>query len=131
MLAWGGQPTLSDDLEALRDRIGADKNELDWGAFRREFELDAKITFLNTGSIGCTPRFVLDQIHLAAWHLERDPFHHVWEDGLAGGLEIGSTTSRGFFWSRPIRDRLDGEYDCRTACHWIWNSLAERATKSF
>ena len=89
LLARGDRPSLVDDLVGLRTRIsGLSKGEFDWTAFRREFELDPQITFLNTGSIGCTPRIVLDQIHQANLALEQNPFHHVWEDGLAGDLEL-------------------------------------------
>jgi selenocysteine lyase/cysteine desulfurase len=96
-LAWQGEPGWIDDLEALRGRIGLDQRELDWGVFRREFDLDPQIAFLNTGSIGCTPRIIVDQMHQADLVMERNPFHHVWEDGLAGGLELVRQRVADFF----------------------------------
>lgn len=69
-------------------RIGADGESPDWGALRREFDLDPGTAHLNTGSVGCTPRIVLEQIHQAGLAMERNPHHHLWEDGLAGDLKL-------------------------------------------
>jgi|GEM_PF-5757341 len=86
MLAWGVKPGPRDAMDDFRTRIIVGE-ELDWDALRREFVLDQRLAYLNSGSIGCTPRILLEQIHQTSLALEQNPFHHVWEDGLAGDLE--------------------------------------------
>ena len=88
LLSTGGRQGLDDEVDDLRGRIGAEGEALDWNAFRQEFDLDPETVHMNTGSVGCTPRIVLEQIHRAASTMERNPFHHLWENGLAGDLKL-------------------------------------------
>ena len=94
--SFGGRRT-ADDVEELRGRIGADGESPDWDAFRREFDLDPELVYLNTGSIGCTPRIILEQIHRAASAMERNPYHHLWGNGLAGDLQLVCEQVAGLF----------------------------------
>jgi selenocysteine lyase/cysteine desulfurase len=49
-----------------------------WDRFRREILLKPGFIHLNTGSLGCTPRSVLDAISGWMIEIESDPVHMVW-----------------------------------------------------
>lgn len=61
--------------------------EPDWAALRSELLLDPKLTYLNSASIGCTPKSLLAHVHEAGMELERNPFENVWRDGMVREVE--------------------------------------------
>jgi selenocysteine lyase/cysteine desulfurase len=63
--------TLQDDL-----RSAADGPRL-WSRVREEFLLGAGIAHLNSGTLGATPRFVVDAVAGYMRELETDPVHQV------------------------------------------------------
>ncbi len=72
----------------FRTRIMGDNDQINWTAFRQEFVLDPQTAYLNTGSVGCSPRWILEQIHQASLKLEQNPFQNVWGEVVARNLEI-------------------------------------------
>jgi selenocysteine lyase/cysteine desulfurase len=76
-----------DAVARMRERILQVTGDVDWEAFRREFVLDPEVCYLNTGSAGCTPASLLDAVHRAGLELERNPFDHLWRDGMVRAVE--------------------------------------------
>ena len=71
----------------MPDRVVLPSGEVDWETLRKDLLLDPAITYLNTGSAGCTPKFMLDEIQKTAAELERNPFEHLWREGLVRRVE--------------------------------------------
>jgi selenocysteine lyase/cysteine desulfurase len=78
----------SPSLIALLENLAPQGQEPDWDALRRQLLLDPKLIYLNSASIGCTPKTLLEQIHSVALDLERNPFENVWRDGLVREVDV-------------------------------------------
>jgi len=63
--------SLRDDLRTARDESGF------WARVRKEFLLNPSLVHLNTGTLGATPRGVLDAISAWMYELEGDPASNV------------------------------------------------------
>ena len=62
----------------LRDEIKSiTGDEAIWDRFRREILLQPGLIYLNTGSVGCVPRSVIDAISGWMAEIEEDPVHKV------------------------------------------------------
>ncbi len=86
-LAAAAFPRCSATLAEFRDRVGLASSDFDWESLRQELRLDPAITYLNTGSAGCTPKFMLDELGRTASELEQNPFEHLWREGLVRRVE--------------------------------------------
>jgi selenocysteine lyase/cysteine desulfurase len=71
-----GLSTLGRELQSARDESSV------WAAVRKEFLLNPGLVQLNTGSLGSTPRRVLDAVAAWMYELEGDPVSNVY--GLLG-----------------------------------------------
>jgi selenocysteine lyase/cysteine desulfurase len=69
--AAGGWGRLRDDLRAAQGEAAF------WSRVRREFLLNPGLVHLNTGTIGATPRMVLDAVAAWMYQLEGDPASNV------------------------------------------------------
>lgn len=65
--------------DGLRDEIAAARDEAAiWTRVRKEFLLNPGLVHLNTGSLGATPRRVLDAVAGWMYEVEGDPVSNVW-----------------------------------------------------
>src|SRR3954452_7995756 len=65
-------------FKALRDDMAASgSNAATWARVRREFLLNPGMVHLNTGSLGATPRRVLEAVAGLMYELEGDPVSNV------------------------------------------------------
>lgn len=63
----------------LRDAIKSSPGDGEtWERFRRDLLLKPGLIYFNTGSVGCTPRAVIEAISGWMAELEIDPVHMVW-----------------------------------------------------
>jgi isopenicillin-N epimerase len=79
---------LEQQVERLRDDLGTsvDDGKL-WKRVRHEFTLNPGLVHFNCGSIGATPRLVIDAIASFMRQQEADPYHNEW-GGIGAGLEV-------------------------------------------
>src|SRR3954451_8948816 len=82
MAAFGAdRPVLSAEdagFKALRDDVAANGDPAAaWARVRREFLLNPGMVHLNTGSLGATPRRVLEAVAGCMYELEGDPVSNV------------------------------------------------------
>jgi selenocysteine lyase/cysteine desulfurase len=74
----GSSPLLAAGITALRDELNAASNETAfWARVRKEFLLNPGLVHLNTGSLGATPRRVLDAVAGWMYEVEGDPVSNV------------------------------------------------------
>lgn len=67
------------ELESLRGVLtGSTAAGTPWPRLRQEFLLAPGLIHLNCGSVGCTPRLVLDAVTRFARELEADPVHNLY-----------------------------------------------------
>ncbi|MFT5089341.1 MAG: selenocysteine lyase/cysteine desulfurase [Candidatus Latescibacterota bacterium] len=79
---------LEQQVERLRDDLGTsvDDGKL-WKRVRHEFTLNPGLVHFNCGSIGATPRLVIDAVASFMRQQEADPYHNEW-GGIGAGLEV-------------------------------------------
>jgi selenocysteine lyase/cysteine desulfurase len=71
-------PGFGAGIQGFVDRIQSAENDKDfWQRVRREFLFDTGLTHLNTGSLGATPRCVLESVAGMSYQLEGDPVSNV------------------------------------------------------
>jgi len=69
---------VSERFRKLRDEIrNSTGGQATWDRFRREILLQPGLIYLNTGSVGCVPRTVLEAISGWMTEIEADPVHMV------------------------------------------------------
>ena len=84
-------PEIADALEQQVERLRADAGAaVDdaklWRRVRQEFTLNPGLVHFNTGSVGATPRMVVDAMASYMREMEADPYHNEW-GGLGAGQE--------------------------------------------
>jgi len=67
-----------DALESFARTLGSPGSARYWARIRRQFLLDPGLIHLNCGSLGSTPRLVLDAVAGFMRELERHPVHREW-----------------------------------------------------
>jgi isopenicillin-N epimerase len=79
---------LEQQVERLHTAVGAAGSDAKlWQRVRREFTLNPGLVHFNCGSIGATPRLVVDAVANFMREQEADPYHNEW-GGLGAGLEV-------------------------------------------
>jgi len=77
-IAMGASPAFAAGLSNLAESLKSAANETEyWKRVRQEFLLHPGLAHLNTGSLGATPRCVLDGIAGMIYQLEGDPVSNV------------------------------------------------------
>ena len=77
---------LEQQVERLRADVGAATDDVHlWRRVRREFSLNPGVVHFNCGSIGATPRMVVDAMCNYMRRCESDPYDEVFGKGLAQG----------------------------------------------
>ncbi|NQT91248.1 MAG: aminotransferase class V-fold PLP-dependent enzyme [Lentisphaerae bacterium] len=69
---------VSDALKSFTRGLGSPGSPRYWARIRRQFLLAPGLIHLNCGSLGSTPRLVLDAVAEFMRELERHPVHQVW-----------------------------------------------------
>ena len=70
---------LSEQIEALRTDLEATPDEeAFWKRVREEFMLKPGLVHLNCGSLGATPRLIVDAVYAYMQELEGSPVHNEW-----------------------------------------------------
>jgi selenocysteine lyase/cysteine desulfurase len=81
-------PEARDSLEALAADLGREQDDTTfWRRVRSEFLLNPGYIHLNCGSIGCTPRVVLDAVTSFFWETEGQPQAHVFGGDILQRME--------------------------------------------
>jgi isopenicillin-N epimerase len=82
---------LSEKIQTLSDLVESTPEEAKlWRRIRGEFLLNPGLAHLNCGSLGASPRTVIDSVCSYMRELEGDPVHHEW-----GGISSGMDEVRG------------------------------------
>ena len=78
---------LSGKVQALSSAVqGATDERKLWRRVRKEFLLNPDLVHLNCGSLGSSPRLVVDAVSQYMYELEGDPMNNEW-GGLGSGME--------------------------------------------
>jgi len=59
-----------------------------WSRIQEEFILDPELMHFNTGSLGATPKSIIDAINGFEYELEKDPVGNMWGGDLGKKLEM-------------------------------------------
>ncbi len=83
-------PEVSEALEQQVERLNADLGALTddgklWRRVRKEFTLNPGVVHFNCGSVGLTPRIVVDAVCNYMRELESDPYHYAFSQDLGAG----------------------------------------------
>jgi len=94
--------SLSDRLNALRvDLTAISDDAAYWARVREEFLLRPEIAHLNCGSIGATPRSVVEALTGYIRELEANPYAHTWSGFAEEPLDASRTQAAEFLGASP------------------------------
>ena len=93
---------LSEELQALADMVQGtpDKRQL-WRQVRKEFLLNSGLAHLNCGTVGSSPRVVLEAVSRFMYELEGDPVHNAW-GGIGRFCRLRRSTKIWWRWCRGM-----------------------------
>ena len=95
---------LTGSLQNLQDNLGKARGERSfWRRVRQEFLLNPDLVHLNCGSVGSSPRLVVDAVANSMYEMEGDPLHNEW-GGIGAWME--KVRARAFCWVLPDNPRL-------------------------
>jgi isopenicillin-N epimerase len=78
---------LSEKIQTLSDLVESTPEEVKlWREIRNQFLLNPDLVHLNCGSLGASPRIVIDSVCAYMRELEGDPVHHEW-GGISSGMD--------------------------------------------
>lgn len=87
----------AEQVKQFQIKLQAAKDDSDfWNIVGEEFALSPEIVHLNCGSIGACPKIVTHALVTFAREIEKDPYHHVFGDGINQNLEAVRALAAGF-----------------------------------